>query len=153
MSSSAIGARVAGATFVYALALAAAVGLGCTASGYSCHLSPGANAATSAAMVTLALFALGLVLMGGVLTPAAMVLRRIKWLYWWSVLPIAAATAVLPLAVLCTLPVGNCRVSGFVPLAGALAFAGLSGGLFLWWSWLRHQASEPPLARRLAVQP
>jgi hypothetical protein len=103
-------------------------------------------------MAGLALFALGLVLMGGVLTPAAMVLRRIGWLYWWSVLLIAAATAALPLAVLCALPGGNCQASGFGALVSALVFAGLSGGLSLWWSWLRHQASEPTIAQRLAVQ-
>jgi hypothetical protein len=153
MTASAIGARVAGAGFVYAIALAAAVGVGCAAPGFSCSLSSGANAAASAAMIALALFALGLVLMGSVLTPAAMLLRRIKWLYWWSVLPIAAATAALPLAVICALPGGDCRGGAFGPLAGALTFAGLSGGLFLWRTWLRHHASEPALARRLAVQP
>jgi hypothetical protein len=103
-------------------------------------------------MAGLALFALGLVLMGGVLTPALMVLRRIGWLYWWTTLPFAAATTALPLTVLCALPGGICQASGFDALVGALLLAGLSGGLSLWWSWLRHQASEPTIAQRLAVQ-
>src|SRR3954468_9392200 len=85
------------AALVYVVALASAVGVGCAGPGYSCELSPGASLIVSATMAGLASYATGLVLMGGALAPAAMILRKIGWLYWWSVLLTAAGTAVLPL--------------------------------------------------------
>ena len=140
------------AALLYSIALAGAVAVGCTASGLSCHANPDSSFVFSAAMVALVFFATGLALMGGVLAPAAMFLRRTGWLYWWSVPPIAAATAVLPLIVVCGLAAGNCSSRGFVPMSGSLIFASLCGALFLWWSWLRHQASQPAIAKRLAAQ-
>jgi hypothetical protein len=80
-----------------------------------------------------------------------MLLRKIRWLYWWSVLSIAAATAAPASAALCILPGDNCRVAGGA-VVRVLIFAGLSGGLFLWWSWLRHQASRVTVAQWVAVQ-
>lgn len=149
----AVAAHIGLAALLYSIALAGGVAIGCAAPGFSCHARPDLNFLFGAAMVALAFFATGLALMGGVLAPAAMLLRRKGWLYWWSALPIAAATAVLPLIVVCGLEAGNCRSPGFVPMSGSLIFASLCGGLFLWWSWLRHQASQPAIAERLARQP
>src|SRR4051812_50146880 len=94
---------IATAALVYVVALASAVGVGCAAPGYSCELSPGASLINSVTMAGLASYATGLVLMGGALAPAAMILRRGGWLYWGSVLPAAAGTAVLPLLLVCGL--------------------------------------------------
>ena len=145
--------KVVAAAAIYVIALAGAVGLGCAAPAFSCRLSPGASPSISVAMGVLAFFGTGLVLMGGVLAPAAMLLRRIGWLYWWSVLPIAAATALLPLTLVCSLIGVECSSGNFPPFFGALLFASLCGGLFLWRSWLRHQASERTIVERLAGQP
>jgi hypothetical protein len=90
-------------------------------------------------------------LMGGVLVPAALLLRRMRWLYWWSVPPVAAATALLPLIAFCGSGSGECGSRGFAAVAGSLMFASLCGGLFLWRSWLRHHASQPGIAQRIAA--
>src|SRR5436190_10892170 len=134
------------AALLYSIALAGAVAVGCTASAVSCHANPDSSFVLSAAMVALVFFATGLALMGGVLAPAAMFLRRTGWLYWWSVPPIAAATALLPLIVVCGLAAGNCSSRAFVPMSGSLIFASLSGPCFLGGFCLGLQVCRPRFA-------
>lgn len=134
---------------IYAIASGAVLLLLCMATS-SCHLEPGANVVTAFALVALGLLGTGLVVMGGVLI-AALLLRRIRWLYWWSVLTIAAASAALPSAVLC-ISQNACDQSGFSLVVGTLAFAGLCGGAYLWGTRLCHEASQPKLTQRIAAQ-
>ena len=148
-----VAARVTAAAAVYGVALSAGVGVGCAMPGVSCHLSPNANPVIGGAMAVLGLFAAGLVLMGGVVLPAARLLRRLGWLYWWSVCFTALATAVIPLMFVCIFAGGGCSPGNITPLSLSLMFASLCGGLFLWLSWLRHDAARRTIVERLAVQP
>jgi hypothetical protein len=142
MPTSVIG-RVAAAATVYAIALALAVAVACATLGFSC--SGGATPVASALLAAAALFATGLVVNGALVTPAALLLRRVGWLFWWTFLAVAVAAAAAPVAALCLFS-GECSQSGFAPLAVSILFAGLCAAALLWGSWLRHSASRSTAA-------
>ena len=145
--------RLGAAAALYAVALAGAVGVACSAPGLSCHLAAGANPATAAVLLAAGSFAIGLLAMGLVFTPAAMLLRSIGWLYAWSAALSAVLAAILPAILLCNAAGGSCSSRSIAPLLGSLLFASSCGSVFLWLSWLRPQASRPGLRERLSAQP
>jgi hypothetical protein len=139
ISAKIIAGRIAISSVIYAIALAAAMAVVCVVPDRSCRFAPDSSVAYAMWFMAILLTAAGLISMGAILSPVAVVLRKFSLLRWWLVLPLGAVAGTVPLLFPCLWAEDGCVPSQWIPEpAGWFAFAGLCGGLYLWLVWLRH---------------